>query len=446
MDFMDKISKAVESYKNLILEVERFVWAHPETGYREVVTSSYLAEQFQKLGYDLTFAGGIPGFYTVVDTGRPGPEILVLGEIDSIICPEHKAADSKTGAVHACGHNAQCAALVGVAATLKSPQVLEKLCGRIRLCAVPAEEYVEIAYRTQLKEQGVIQYYVGKSEFLSRGMFDGVDMALMVHTSGACRITTGSVGCLVKEIIYKGEAAHAGSEPWMGKNALYAATCGLNAANALRETFKESDLIRFHPIITHGGDMVSAIPETVKLEAYIRGKTYDAILSANKKINQALCGAALSLGVNVEIKDIPGYAPHINDEGLTKVAEETFKMLFPERSLLMTGEYTTGSTDLGDLSCIMPVVHPYMGGAKGKAHGNDYEICDPESACVDSAKWQVAMLTLLLEKDGARAKKIMAEYQPMFSSKEAFLSFQDSLNTSGDRLVYRQDGIVEVKC
>ena len=443
---MDKISNAVESYKNLMLEVERFIWAHPETGYKEVATSAYLAEQFEKLGYKLTFADGITGCYTVVDTGRPGPEILVLGEMDAIICPEHKDADPKTGAVHACGHNAQCAALVGVAAALKNPQILEKLCGRIRLCAVPAEEYLDIAYRMQLKAQGAIKYYVGKSEFLSRGMFDGVDMALMVHTSSACRITTGSVGCLAKEITYKGEAAHAGSEPWKGKNALYAATCGIHAANALRETFKEADLIRFHPIITHGGDMVNAIPERVTMEAYIRGKTYDAILSANQKINQALCGAALSLGVNVEIKDIPGYAPHINDGGLTKIAEETFKALFPERALLLTGEYTTGSTDLGDLSCVMPVVHPYMGGAKGKAHGNDYEICDAMSACVDSAKWQVAMLTLLLENGGARAKKIKEEYQPMFSSKEEFLRFQDSLNTSGDRIVYRQDSIVEVKC
>ena len=121
-------------------------------------------------------------------------------------------------------------------------------------------------------------------------------------------------------------------------------------------------------------------------------------------------------------------------------------MLFPERDLMVTNAYTTGSTDLGDLSCIMPVVHPYMGGANGKAHGNDYEIIDPQSACVDSAKWQIAMLTKLLENGGARAKKIVEEYQPIFPSKEAFLGFQDALNTSGDRIIYRQDGVVEVKC
>lgn len=442
---MKKISDAVESYKDLIFEVERFIWAHPETGYKEWVTSKYLAEQFEKLGYQLTFADGITGFCAVVDTGRPGPEVLVLGEMDSIICPEHKDANPETGAVHSCGHNAQCAALVGVAAALKNSQVLEKLCGRIRLCAVPAEEYLEIGYRTRLKEQGKIKYYGGKCEFLSRGLFDGVDMALMIHTARSCRVEAGSIGLLAKEIIYKGEASHAGSAPWNGKNALYAATCGINAVNAIRETFRDENLIRVHPIITHGGDMVNAIPETVKMEAQVRGKTYETILDANKKVNRALCGAALSVGTNIEIIDIPGYAPQVNDKNMSQIAEDAFRLLFPGREFFVSNYCNTGSTDMGDLSCIMPIVQPYVDGAKGKPHGNDYEICNPQAACVDSAKWQVAMLSLLLENNAERAKKIIQEYQPIFPSKEAFLSFQDSLNTSGDRIVYRQDGVAEVK-
>ena len=260
---------------------------------------------FESLGYEIVRAEGITGFYTVVDTGREGPEVLVLGELDSIICPAHKDADPVTGAVHSCGHNAQCAALLGVAAALKEPGVLDGLCGRIRLCAVPAEELLEIEYRKGLIKQGKIRYPGGKSEFLYRGYFDGVDIAFMVHTSTdyACRL--GAVGCIAKNVIYKGKAAHAGGSPWAGHNALYAATCGINAANALRETFVDSDLIRFHPIITRGGDMVNAIPETVQMESYVRGRTYEAIIENNKKINRALTGAALSMGTNVEIIDIP---------------------------------------------------------------------------------------------------------------------------------------------
>ena len=81
-------------------------------------------------------AEDITGFYTVIDTGKPEPEVLVLGELDSLICANHPDADPETGAVHCCGHSAQCAALLGLAAALKEPGILDGLSGRIRLCAV----------------------------------------------------------------------------------------------------------------------------------------------------------------------------------------------------------------------------------------------------------------------------------------------------------------------
>ena len=100
---------------------------------------------------------------------------------------------------------------------------------------------------------------------------------------------------------------------------------------------------------------------------------------------------------------------------------------------------------MGDLSSFMPVVHPYAGGACGNAHGNDYRICDPELACVGSAKWQLAMLLLLLGKNAERAKKIVEDFEPTFPSAEAFLAYQDSLNRSGERITYRDDGSAEVR-
>ena len=441
---MQDIIRAVDKYRDMILETERFIWKHPETGYSETVTSAYMAEKFRALGYELTMAEGITGFYTVVDTGREGPEVLVLGELDSIICPDHPDADPTTGAVHSCGHNAQCAALLGVAAALTDPAVLTKLSGRIRLCAVPAEELLEIEYRSRLMQEGKIKYYGGKSEFLRRGYFDGVDLALMVHTSSGFRVNGGSVGCIAKRIVYKGVAAHAGGAPWNGRNALYAATCGLNAVNAIRETFAERDCIRVHPIITHGGDMVNAIPEAVRLESYVRGKSFDAIKAANRKVNQAFCGAALSIDTNVEIIDMPGYAPLRNDKGMIEVSREAAELALPELEFTVKSSYSTGSTDMGDLCCIMPVVHPYIAGARGKGHGNDYEIYDPETACVSCAKWQVAMLWLLLRDGGARAAKIVEEYEPEFESAEAFLAFQDSLACSGNRISYGEDGVAKV--
>ena len=436
---MKDLITAVEKHQKLILDAERYIWKHPETGYKEHKTSAYMADVFTELGYDLVMADGITGFYTIVDTGKPGPEILILAELDSVICPEHKDADPVTGAVHSCGHNTQCAALIGIAAALKEPGILDKFCGKIRMCAVPAEELLEIEYRTGLKKEGKIKYLGGKSEFLSRGYFDGVDLAFMVHASTEFSVIQGHVGCLAKWITYKGVAAHAGGSPWLGRNALYAANCGLNAINAIRETFQEQDIIRVHPIITAGGKMVNAIPETAVLESFVRGASFEAICDANNKVNRALCGAALSLGTNIEIVDIPGYAPLHDDKNLIQVSAEAAKIAIPEYEYHVYDKFSSGSTDMGDLCCIMPVVHPYAGGTEGRSHGNNYEVVDPVAACVGSAKLQLGMLLILLSNGAERAKKVIAEYKPLFESKDAYLEFMDSLYKEGDRIVYNTD-------
>lgn len=438
---MEQFMNLAEGFSDLILKTQDYIWSHPETGYKEWNTSAYLVDIFENLGYTLIKAGDIPGFYTVLDTSRPGPEVLILGELDSLVCPEHPEADPQTGNVHCCGHSAQCAALVGVAAALKAPGALDALSGRIRLCAVPAEELIEIEYRAALKKQGKITYYGGKPEFLHRGYFDGVDLAFMIHTSQgpAATITGGSVGCIAKRATYKGVSAHAGGCPWDGCNALYAANLGLSAINSIRETFQEKDMIRVHPIITMGGGAVNAIPDKVCLESFVRGSNFDGIKDANRRVNRALCGGALSLGANIDICDDPGYAPLKNDPGMRDVAAEAARML-QNVPVYVGDDISSGSTDMGDLSCIMPVVHPYMPGASGTSHGVDYRITDSRLACVGSAKWQLGMLYLLLKDGAKRAQDILAAFKPQFPSKEAYLAYMDSLTSAGDRICYQEGG------
>ncbi len=436
---MKKYFDYVDKYKQLILDTERYIWKNPETGYKEFKTSAYMEKAFTDLGYEITKADGITGFYTVIDTGRPGPTLLILGELDSIICPAHPEADPVTGAVHSCGHNAQSAALIGVAAALKEEGALDGLCGKIMLCSVPAEELLEIEYRMGLMKEGKISYFGGKTEYLYRGYFDGVDLAFMMHTSSHFALTGGSVGCLAKRITYKGVAAHAGGAPWAGKNALYAATNGINAANAVRETFKEDDIIRFHPIITSGGDMVNAIPEVVTMESYVRGSNFEGIAESNKRINKALIGAALSMDVNVDITDMPGYAPLKDDPTFMNIAKEVFNECFPDKEIFVDDKMGSGSTDMGDLSCVMPVIHAYAGGATGRSHGNNYCIADPVDACVNSAKWQLALLHTLLKHDAAKAKEIIANAKVPFGSKEEYFDYFNSLGSSGERIAYSDD-------
>ncbi|MBR3942207.1 MAG: amidohydrolase, partial [Clostridia bacterium] len=151
---MHAIFEAVDAYKKKILDAEEYIWKNPETGYREVKTSAYMAKSFEDLGYTLTMAGDIPGFYTVIDTGRAGPTVLILAELDSLICAEHPDCNPETYAVHACGHHAQCAAMLGIAAGLKAPGALDTLSGKIKLCLVPAEEMIELEYRRDLIKKG----------------------------------------------------------------------------------------------------------------------------------------------------------------------------------------------------------------------------------------------------------------------------------------------------
>lgn len=447
MERAKQLMEMVAKYESLIYDTADYIWKNPETGYREWKTSAYMEEHFEALGYTLTKAGNIPGFYADLDTGRPGPKIAILGELDSLIVGNHPDADPETHAVHACGHNAQCAILLGVAAAMKEPGALDGLCGSIRFMAVPAEELIELGFREELRKQGVIRYFGGKVEFISRGYFDGVDMAMMIHSGKlpegkTLSVSQGCNGCITKNITFKGVASHAGGSPEAGKNALYAATCGLNAVNAIRETFVDSEHIRFHPIITEGGAAVNAIPERTKVETYVRGASYEAIVEYNKKLNQAMAGSAAAIGATVLLEDRPGYFPLNNDKNLNALAKEAMEAIGGPGCVEETDHWDTGSTDMGDVSSIMPAVHPYGAGAIGTGHGMDYYIDDPERACVAPAKCLLIMADRLLSNDAALAKKVLAENKPRFASKEDYLKAIESLNMTKNAVVKKEDGTV----
>lgn len=444
---MKQYDQYVTKHRKLILDAEDYIWANPETGYKEWKTHKYMEDGFRALGYELTLAGNIPGFIADIDTGRPGPTVAVFGELDSLICRTHPDADPETGAVHACGHSAQSAALLGLAAALKEPGVLDDMCGKIRLISVPAEELIEVEYREELRRKGIIRYFGGKPEFMYRGLLDGVDMALMVHTS-ACGdeggMTGGSNGCLAKSITFQGVASHAGGSPHNGINALYAANLALNACNALRETFQDDHHIRFHPIITHGGEAVNAIPETVRMESYVRGASMEEIVKANRRINRAIAASAAAMGAKVHLRDIPGYWPRIYPKSSFDVVRAAGEKVF-EKVLVNPHRWGNASSDMGDVAAVMPAFHPYAGGAVGKGHGNDYYITQPEIACVKSASFQLYMLAELLENGAEKAKAIIAEYEPPFKTMKEYFDYVDSLNLDQEAVIHEENGKISLQ-
>ena len=446
-EVFEKYSEMVDKYKDLLLDTERYLYSIPETGFKEYKTSKYLEDEFEKLGYTLVRAGNIPGFYTVVETGRPGPKLLIFGELDSVICAEHEFADKETGAVHSCGHHCQTTALLGIAAALKQPGALDGLSGSIMLCAVPAEELLETEFREELRKKGIIKYFGGKVEFMWRGYFDDVDLAFMVHTNGnptphVLSFKKGSNGCISKNAIYKGKASHAGGSPQNGINALYAANIGFNAVNALRETMIDGQYARVHSIITNGGQMVNAIPSEIVVETQVRGMSNDIIRKVNEKVNRAQAAAAASIGAKLEIHDRPGYSPVENDDTLLEIGQRVARMCTDEDKVEYWAARGGGCSDIGDIQMVMPALHPYVSGAKGTGHGADYYIADPESACVFSAKFQLVFLHELLKDDAAEAKRVVANANPTYKTKKEFFEAIDSFFKDKEAVIYNEDGTV----
>lgn len=443
MNAKELLYAAVDEHRSEILEAERTIWKHPETGFREWKTHAYLKAKYEALGYTVTEAGNIPGFWVDVDTGRPGPRVAVFGEMDALIIPDHPEADPETGNVHACGHNVQSAALYGIAAALRAPGALAGLSGSIRLFVVPAEELIEVEYRTGLLRSGVIQALGGKPEFMLRGYLDDCDMAFMVHLGHSCSIGKGCNGLIAKRYIFLGTAAHAANAP-AAHNALYAATNAIAAVNALRETFRNKDQILFHPIITHGGDSVNVIPDRVVVETYVRGKTLEAMEKTNRKVNRAFAAAAAGMGCRLRIEDRFGYAPRVDDRNLAAAMADAAREFLPEEAIRTKVAHDPSSTDMGDVSCVMPVLHPEIGGAEGGGHTTNYRVADPEMACVTNAKIQLGLLVRLLENDAALAKKVLAEKKVPFSSVAEYRAMTEKFTFEGDAVTYNDDGTVTI--
>ena len=206
----------------------------------------------------------------------PGPAVGLLGELDSLRVPDHPFADQGNGAAHACGHHVQIASLMGSLIGLKSTGVMESL-GRSNhpLRCPPPREFIDIEWRLKLREEGKIEFLGGKQELIKRDEFKDMQMALHVHTrdlEGPLRLSVGGTcnGHVAKFVRFIGRGSHAGALPHLGTNALNAAVIAINAMHANRETFRDADTVRFHGIISRGGEAVSAVPSDVRLEWRVR--------------------------------------------------------------------------------------------------------------------------------------------------------------------------------
>ena len=417
-----KAMEAIDAKADRIIEFAEDIWANPELGFKEFRTADKVMEFFEEIGLDYESGIARTGIRADVSGKSDDIRVAILGELDAVTCSDHPNADPETGAVHACGHHGQLAVMLGTAVGLTQTGIADDLAGALSFIAVPAEEFIQLEYREGLQEEGEIEFFGGKQELIRLGVMDDVDMAAMVHHQAetpqrVIKVAKGSNGFLGKTVRYEGQEAHAGAAPHYGVNALNAAMLGLMGIHAQRETFKDEDAIRVHPIITKGGDLVNIVPADVSLETYVRGRSIEAILDANDKVNRALEGGAHAIGAEVKIREIPGYLPLKSDLNLNDLYSDNVRALLGDEGV-EEAEASGGSTDMGDISQIMPAIHPFVGGVEGKAHARDYRVVDPEMAYVVPAKAMAAMVIDLLWDDASAAKKVKDEYEPTYTKEE----------------------------
>lgn len=425
-ELKDKVCAAIDAHREQIIALGEQIFHHPELGYKEKQTSALVQKTLAELGIPYHANLALTGVKGKLTGRKPQATIGVLGELDAVICHDHPACDRETGAAHCCGHHAQVASMLGVGFGLVHSGVMQSLDGDVVLFAVPAEEYVELEFRKRLQADGEIEFFGGKQELIRLGEFDDMDMSMMCHIESDApnplfRIGSTAAGFVGKRIRYSGKESHAGGAPHEGVNALNAAMLGLMSVHAQRETFRDDDHIRVHPIITKGGDLVNIVPADVRMETYVRGKTIDAILDASAKVNRALRAGALAVGAEVKIEEIPGYLPMQNDPNLEELFATNAALLVGADRVLQGG-FSAVSGDNGDLQHLMPSIIPGCGGVSGHAHVRDFAIADPDAAYILPAKAMAMTIIDLLVDGAAGALAVKAQFTPRFD-KEGYLQF-----------------------
>jgi metal-dependent amidase/aminoacylase/carboxypeptidase family protein len=253
---------------------------------------------------------------------------------------------------------------------------------------------------------------------------------MMCHTAsdmGEKKFAVGgtSTGHIVKYVQFTGRGSHAGSAPHRGINALNAATFAIQAMHANREVHQAEDTVRVHGIMTKGGEAVSAVPSDVRLEWRVRSSNIEAVARNSAIVDRCFKAGALAVGASVKITNIPGYLPMRHDSNLQDLFLDNANHLMGEQSTLVmsTRRNRGGSTDMGDLSHIMPACHPYTSGAEGPGHSKEYVITDYEKAVVNPAKVMAMVIIDLLADNARQAKEVTANHRPAMT-RDAYVRLQ----------------------
>ncbi|HBB59265.1 MAG TPA: amidohydrolase [Lachnospiraceae bacterium] len=449
MDNTEKrITELIDQHRQEIIDFGNDIYDHAELGYKEFRTSERFAGFIKSLGLKVQEGLAITGAKGYLNRDKKDNfSLALIGELDALRIPQHAHANPETQAAHCCGHHTQLAGVIGAAIALSDKEVADRLDGQAVFFAVPAEEYGEVEFKNSLKAEGKIKYGGGKCELIRIGAFDDIDAALAHHTSERRGVSfggsgTGSSTCngfVSKVIRYKGRAAHAAGAPDKGINALNAATLGLQALAMNRETFRDEDCVRIHPIMTKGGDLVNVVPDEAVIETLVRARTLEAVEEASAKTDRAFRAGAEAIGAGIRIETMPGYLPSVKQDVPEVLASVPKELVDEDRiNTVPADSHVAGSTDVGDVQHLMPVMAFQTGGIRGGLHQADFEIVDEDEAYILTAKIFALSAYRLLRDGAAEGRKLVDAYEPRFRNKEEYTAFMDRYDRAEENGIYRE--------
>jgi amidohydrolase len=349
----------VEAHRQQLRDLSLKIHSTPELGFQEVKAAGWLSQYLEENGFKVE--RGICELETAFrgSYGKGKPAIAILAEYDAL---------PKLG--HACGHNLIAGSAVGAA--LASKPTIDQCGGSVLVIGTPAEEL-----------------YGGKIIMAERGAFDKVDIAMMVHPGGHDTATTQALACLGLEVEFFGKAAHASTRPETGINALEAMLLSFAALNSLRQHIK--DKARLHGIITDGGEAANVVPAHSAGSFLVRAEDDAYLDELKEKVLNCFVGAAAATGARLEYQWGKGrYAPLRNNLTLAELFRQNINSLGHDMQLV--GSSRVGSTDMGNVSQLVPSIHPTIAIAPEEVviHSPDFALAAASEAGIkgmlDAAK------------------------------------------------------------
>ncbi|MBI2917694.1 MAG: M20 family metallopeptidase [Chloroflexi bacterium] len=355
----------VEAKRSELVQLSQLIHSHPELGFQEHQAVEWLSSYLRDEGFAIrTRIGDLPTAFRA-DYGSGRPVIAFLAEYDAL---------PKIG--HACGHNIIATASVGAAVSLRP--VVDEWGGQVIVMGTPAEEL-----------------YGGKAILAERGAFSGLDVAMIVHPGVRNKAQAYALACIGLDVEFAGRAAHAAAAPEEGINALEAMILSFTAINSLRQHV--DDKARIHGVITDGGEAANVVPAHSAGSFLVRAEDEDYLDLLQQRVLDCFKGAAQATGARLSHRwaDVK-YRPMRTNQTLAEAFARNLHAL--GRAISEEPPKGMGSTDMGNVSHLVPSVHPTIAIAPVGVQGHS-----PEFA--QAAASEAGVKGLL---DGAKAMAMTA--------------------------------------